>query len=147
MKAWLAHISPRMLRWFIFGVLLGLAPLLLGALKSVSGGTGWQLQPLIARGELTIVAAGMAGAALGELMGLPHREGRSALLRSLEICCGGICFLLAALTSMWFADLAGTPAAEIDNGAVAATSVNLYISTLVASGGCVLLAGHAEVDQ
>lgn len=125
-------------KWLFFGVCLALAPLVadyfIQSNRTAPGAaTDWRL--IIAKGELLLVSAAIAAAAIGELIG----SGQDWLL--LKVIAGVGCLMLLIVTSELYAstasDLRANVAYNVEN--LVSNSRILFYSTLAAAGGCVLL--------
>jgi hypothetical protein len=126
----------KLIRWYIFSVLIALAPLLVGYLTlSLDRGVP-ALYLLTARGELLLISTTISSAALGEM--LPGGRG-SAVPRLIA---GGSCVLLVVLSSLFFAAIQARP--DPNPVSVFTTSVWLFGCTLFASSWAVYFANEGE---
>jgi hypothetical protein len=132
-----ASILEAVIRWLIFGVLISLAPFLAVLLDDIDRGIDPTLVTLFGSGELLIVSAVIAAAGIGELFrsakAYKRRIARQLVLGS------SIVNLLAA--SLWFADVSSLIVSKqhTQPTVVAAGSIGLFISTVVASTSALLL--------
>jgi len=128
----------RFVKWFFFGLIFGLAPLIGDYLvQSVHPmpslpPVGWS--DVFGRGELLLVCAGIVGAGVGELIG----SGREWLV--FKLICGGasvvILFVAVTLYSNIASDL--RLGASYDRVALISKSIYLFIATVIFSVGCIL---------
>lgn len=89
----------KLLRWFIFSVLIALVPLAVSYLGLRLDQKEASLYLLTARGELLLISTTIASAAVGELI----PAGRGKAIRKLVA--GGSCMLLITVSSFLFATL------------------------------------------
>jgi hypothetical protein len=89
----------KLLRWFIFSVLIALVPLALSYLGLSLDRQEARLYLLTARGELLLISSTIASAAVGELIA----TGRDNALW--KLLAGGACMLLLILSSLFFATI------------------------------------------
>ena len=100
------------------------------------------MSDLIGRGELLLVAAGIASAAVGELFGAtPER-------RILKILAGGAAVIVLSVASYYFADVSagygsGDPILPL---VVCHTSLWIFAFALISSSGCVALSQIPGTD-
>lgn len=87
----------KLLRWFIFSVLIALVPLAVSYLGLRLERQAASLYLLTARGELLLVSTTIASAAIGELI----PAGRTKAIR--KLIAGGSCMLLITVSSFLFA--------------------------------------------
>lgn len=116
-------------RWFFFGVLCSILPLIAKFLVQLSVKPEHEsvlLQSLLERGELLIVSAAIAAEAIGTLVG------SGSEFKLLKIIAGGCCLCSLFCASLWFA---GIPAdVSINRGVVAVGSLVIFGMTLLTSG-------------
>jgi hypothetical protein len=125
----------KLIRWYIFSVLIALAPLLVGYLAlSLDRGVP-ALYLLTARGERLLISTTISSAALGEM--LPGGRGSAPRLIA-----GGSCVLLVVLSSLFFAAIQARP--DPNPVSVFTTSVWLFGCTLFASSWAVYFANEGE---
>jgi hypothetical protein len=127
----------RFARWLIFGVLLALVPLLFSWATRQLRAQPSSLDVLLANGELFLVTAALAGAAIGELLGVA----RASRQPFWEIVAGGCCLIVVVLSAHLFADISAirATAATIDPARVSSWSLWLYCIGLVASGSSIAI--------
>ena len=127
----------RFTRWLIFGVLLALVPLLFSWATRQLRAQPSSLDVLLANGELFLVTAALAGAAIGELLGVA----RSSRQPFWEIVAGGCCLIVVVLSAHLFADISAirATAATVDPARVSSWSLWLYGIGLVASGSSIAI--------
>lgn len=131
------HNRPeRLVRWFIFSVLIAVTPLFISYLGFRLDRKEPSLYLVTARGELLLISTTIASTAVGEL--LP--SGRRYATRKLVA--GGGCVLLVLLSSLFFAAVQARPAP--DPVAIFTTSLWLFGCTLLASFSAVYYAYEEE---
>lgn len=128
--------SEKLLRWFIFSVLIALVPLAVSYLGLRLEQQAASLYLLTARGELLLVSTTIASAAVGELIPAGRRKPIRKLLA------GGCCMLLITVSSFLFATIQARSSA--DPLTVFTASVALFGGTLLASFGAMYLAYEGE---
>lgn len=149
-------MKHRFIKWFTFGVAFALAPLLgdyltnslhvttssSAAINTVTP-TSLRLTDVILKGELLLVAAGIAGAAVGELIG------SSKNWLSFKFIAGGCCIILLLLVSQLYATTANNIRMEVSYNTeiLVENSIWLFIFTLVAGAGCILIAEENRWNQ
>lgn len=125
----------RMIRWFIFSVLLSLVPLTLSYVAMQLDGGRVSLHMLMGRGELLLICTTVGAAALGELI----PAGRDNAI--LKLLAGGCTMLVVVVSSLSFAAIQSRQSP--DPGSVLAISLSMFLGMLVAGGSCMYLA-HRE---
>lgn len=129
-------MGPKFARWFVFGVLIALLPILVDFIVKRSEWSQPSLNDLLGRGELLLISAGLCSAAIGELLGTGSK------FATLKIISGGGCLLVLASASLSYANLAGKMSKNIIFSAdvVSHDSLIIYLVGVVASASCVILA-------
>ena len=100
-KRKLAETSEKVVHWLIFGVLMALVPFAAAFFGDVDRGVKLHSATLFGKGELLIVAAVIAGGAIGDLFGTEVRETRKVP----KLIVLGFCVISLVATSLWFADI------------------------------------------
>ncbi|WP_346533798.1 hypothetical protein [Micromonospora sp. DPT] len=123
----LIEIRMKLTRWALFGVTIALTPIMTSGLTGITRSAEISYDRLVGRGELLLIAAGVAAAGIGELFG--REETR---LRTSRLVLVGVSILLILLTSYWFADIAAATQAKqpVDQHVVAEISTYLFVITL-----------------
>jgi hypothetical protein len=125
-------------KWAFFGVILALIPLISGVLMVRTQGPLKEplMQLVCSRGELILVCAGIAGAAIGDLIGAGNK------LLVPKLVAGGSCVLMMILGAIWYGVIVADIAANrpVDASFVTGGSLPIFIITLLAAGSCVVLA-------
>ena len=127
--------SETMARWFIFSVLVALAPLAFTFFNLLVAGTPPRLPALLVEGELILVSTAIAAASAGELIA----AGRDRALG--KVVSGGTCIILVLLGSVEFAAISANAVRNAE--AVALISLLLFAGTVVAGASSVYLS-HPE---
>jgi hypothetical protein len=125
-------MSERLVRWFVFSVVIALLPLGFRYLLEATDGAPPTITRLLSQGELLLVSSAIAAAAVGELIGRGRRR------PILQLFAGGGCIATVLIASLYFAYVSTRTAARPT--VVATTSVWLFVLTLIASASCVILA-------
>jgi hypothetical protein len=128
----------KFLKWLIFGVIFAITPLAADysiQFMHVKEGMGFTWYDVIAKGELLLVCAAIAGAGVGELIG----SGKSWL--PFKIVTGGFCVILLLLTAELYSSIASDVRAHevYDVHRLVNQSLLFFIFTLIASAGCILV--------
>jgi hypothetical protein len=126
----------RLLRWFLFSVLVSLIPLALTYVNLLFDGRQVHPEMLLARGELLLVSATLGAAALGELMPSGRDNAMGKLLAS------GASVLMIVLSSVCFASIQSRQSP--DSGPILVVSLFLFAGMLLAAGSCMFYS-HQEV--
>lgn len=120
----------------MFSVALALLPVLFNALYAVTvDELPLTLGFLFGRGELLLLAVGLAAGALGELTMMKAGWGAFKLIAT------GFCSAVLAAASFYFAIVSGKYAVEpeAETGAVVVISLALYLGAVLSGGLCVLV--------
>lgn len=126
------HRRVKLVRWWLFSVLVGLVPLITSYLALQLDPQPPPLYTLTARGELLLISVAIAAAAVGELLPGDHGKAVQKLLA------GGGCVLLILASSLIFSTI---QAGQHPNAVrIFATSIWLFCGTLLASFSAVYLA-------
>ena len=104
--------AEKLVRWCMFSVLIALAPLAASYFSLQVDRREPSLEMLLGRGELLLICATIAAAAIGELI----PTGREMPVRKLVA--GGSCMAVVVASSRYFADMSrtvirGTPSPEL----------------------------------
>lgn len=128
--------SEKLVRWFIFSVMVALAPLVISYLGLRLDGQEPRFYMLTMRGEVLLISTTIASAAVGEIIA----SGREKAIQKLVS--GGSCVLFVLHSSLLFAAIQARQAA--DPQSLLAASLVLFAGTLLASSSCVYLAHEGE---
>lgn len=128
-------MAERVVRWFVFSVVLALLPLAFRfAWQSTSSNTP-TVANILSQGELLLVSAAIAAAAVGELVA----RGRQSPIMQI-LACGG-CIGSVLFSSLYYAVVSThhsqTPIFE---STVSSISFWMFGLTVVSSAGCISLA-------
>ena len=127
--------EEKLVRWFMFSVLISLAPLAASHFSLQFDRREPSLESLVGRGELLLICATIAAAAVGELI----PTGRDKPLR--KLIAGGACMVIVVASSLYFAITHGRT--DPDPVSVAKMSVRLFVGMIVAAG-CSVYFAHQE---
>jgi hypothetical protein len=134
-------MSPRLLRWALFSVIIALLPLVF---RFVWDHTQMQVRnpsiaSLLDEGELLLISAALAAAAIGEL--LPQAWRTSPAVSSpppqTVIISSGCSVITVLFSSLYYAAVSSS--STVKPNVVAIVSVVLFLISLVSSAGCVIL--------
>jgi len=124
-----------LLRWFIFGVLLALVPLVASAFDELTKGT-FLLINVLSHGELLLITVGICGSSIGGLIGSkPFKD-------NLKVITGGGALIIAILASLYFANISNSVDIS-DPQIIQSTSLSLFFSGLITSGVNIALSGDS----
>jgi hypothetical protein len=128
-------IFEKAARWLIFSVTISLVPLIFTAISLASRGNSFDLIDIIGNGELLLISTALCAASVGELFGT------SPKYRTLKIVLGGIAVVLLMLAALNFADIsaAKTSGTQIVPDVLKATSLYIFFSSIIVSGGCIVV--------
>ena len=128
-------ISEKLVRWLVFSVAISLLPLVFNFLRAYGRGATPSLIDLNAHGELLLISAAIAAAAIGELVASGGRY------QIAKIIAGGGCVLVLAVASLWFADISAptSSGALVDYVRVSNASTVVFMFTVISSASCVVL--------
>jgi len=134
------EVTIRIIKWIIFGVILALAPIGFDYLNQATHVDAPRFTEVISKGELALVCAGIAGAAIGELIG----SGKDLL--ALKMISGGGSVVIVLVAAAWYAQIASDAraGAPYNKDTVASYSIWLLFFTIVSSIGCMLTSGEAS---
>jgi hypothetical protein len=121
----------KLIHWFIFSVLIATIPIGFNFIIRITTGTPVTLISLWGRGELLIIAVGIGGRGIGELLRSDtHR-------RTLRLLLGGISLILLIIASLWF----GLISAEIpvQENVVSVGSILIYFFVVISGGLYIIL--------
>ena len=129
-------MSEKLVRWIIFGVIIGLLPILFDVIRNLTRGQQLRFNQISSRGELLLVSAVISASAIGELIA----SGNSLIVAKLVS--GGSCVVMLFFSSLCFADisseLSNDPSSLIPN-IVSKLSFIVFFWTVVVSGISVAL--------
>ena len=128
-------MNDKLLKWFIFGVLLALVPIASSWLYRLIFGGDSTLEALLSKGELLIITAGLCAAGVGSIIGTGNSY------KNEKIISGGLSVVILLLSALVFAivsepSLATNPP---DTGVIMTASIWIYIFALLSSGACAYL--------
>lgn len=125
----------RILKWFLFSVLIALAPLAADGLNRLSQISGTiSLKPItvgiLGHGELLLISAALAADTIGDLIASGEQ------FKTLKLVTGGASAIIILLASIWYADIAGIllGGRALDFTTVAYGSSIILAATVLASG-------------
>lgn len=115
---------------------MALLPLVFHALQLCSRGKAASVAAVTYHGELLIVSVALGAAAIGELIG------SSARFTSPKIFAAGFCLLTLLLSAFHYADITACciAAQPLEASVVANISTTSYVSTVICSACCIILA-------
>ncbi|HYR10929.1 MAG TPA: hypothetical protein VEQ60_24330 [Longimicrobium sp.] len=127
--------TEKLVRWFMFSVLISLVPLAVTHFNLRLDGRIVHLEMLVARGELLLICTTLGAAALGELFpgGGGHAMGK--------MLGAGASMVVVVLSSFYYAIIQSRPSP--DHGSILTISVWLFAAVLIAGASC-LYFGHQE---
>lgn len=133
-------MANKLLKWLIFGVLVALLPILFNLLFAISVGAEVTVGRIIGRGELLLIAVGLCSTALGDLV-LAELPVRSRFWRGARLVLTGMCVVVIAASSFYFALVSDRYARQIDvsEEVVVLISSTLYAAAVISSVMSVLL--------
>ena len=131
----------RLVRWFIFSVVVAMLPILSNMLKCLA--TEYcrlSITYLFCHGELLIISAAISGSAIGFLVASGGNRPIPKLVA------GGSCVIILALCSYLYADMTATLGQKqgYDLHSLSAVSLIMFFLTLIAGASCVILAEVPE---
>lgn len=126
----------KLIRWFIFNIIIALLPIYFNCLYLLILGLQPTIEVLTGHGELLLISAAIAAVAIGEQVG----SGRYLLILKLGAVGGCVIMLLGA--SFCFAVVSTSIQSEqvIQTNIVANISIYLFLGAIVSSGSCLALA-------
>ena len=127
--------AEKLVRWFMFSVLISLVPLALTSFSLWLDKREVHLEMLLARGELLLISTTLGAAAIGELLPGGGENATGKLFAA------GTSLVGLVVCSLYFAAIQSRTAP--DAGAIMTASIWLFAGMLVASGSCLYFA-HQE---
>jgi magnesium-transporting ATPase (P-type) len=129
----------KLIRWVIFSVLFSLVPLFANySVYRITDRT-INLELLLSHGELLLIAVGLTGAAIGEVLG----SNMGARYGHWKLCSAGGNFLIVVLASMLFAFVCGanltSTSGNMDMSFVRGASLAVYFFGFITSGCSIML--------
>lgn len=124
-------IIERLTFWLLFGVILGLLPMVIGAVAGVMSKNGVDFQTLFAKGDVLVSSAAISGGATGEILfaKVPERhrlfKGTLGFFSIMFCLCNAIAYTQIGASSP---------------GTITAISLIFFVSTLMVSAVCVGMA-------
>ncbi|MDM8560771.1 hypothetical protein [Candidatus Parabeggiatoa sp. HSG14] len=132
------HGIRKLIRWFIFSIIITLLPIILSALSLETMGKLDSLSQLIAHGELLLIATAISAAAVGELFI------SSSKLKILKVIVGGATITVLMIAASYFAEISTTylsgvtfDTQQID--VIVETSLWIFGISVFLAGCCLLL--------
>ena len=130
----MANAANKLVRWFIFGVVIAIVPLAYSYLDLVMKRKTPTLTSIIGDGGLLLIISAICAGALGELIG----SGRGATVFKIISSGGTVVILL--LSSLLFASIIeGKLTAGFDASAIASTSAWIFVIGMLPCAACVAL--------
>lgn len=131
-------ISEKVVRWLFFSVAFATLPVIANFLLAVTQGTYPSGPLLLGRGDLLIIAAGVAATGVGELQGVVDES-----WRRVRIVVTAAAYLIVCTASLWFASVATSLASKVPirEETIVSGSVIVFCSSVLAGASCVALAG------
>lgn len=127
-------IATKLIRWFVFGVLVALVPIVVSYLDLVVKSQAVKFDNLIGDGGLLLIISAICAGAIGELIG----SGRSALF--FKIVSTGVTVIILLISSFMFASIfEGRANLSVDVHAVADLSFWIFIIGMISCAGCIAL--------
>jgi len=125
----------RLLRWFIFTVLVALAPLLVYGASTLIEGNQVTDELLFGKGELLLICCALAAAAIGDII----TSGRE--LETYKLICGGSCVIVVFFTSALYDNIAQhiQLKTHYEPGVVANLSIISFTVTIISAAACLAL--------
>jgi hypothetical protein len=127
--------AEKLLRWFMFSVLVSLVPLALTYFNLWLDRREGHLEVLVARGELLLICTTLGASAIGELFPGNHDRGMAKLLIA------GALILLILISSVCFASIQSRH--STDARSIFAVSLALFAGMLPVAASCVFYS-HQE---
>jgi hypothetical protein len=133
-------MREKVLRWFIFGVLISLIPLAYTYENLVIKSQPVDMAKVVGNGELLIIVWALCAGALGELFG------SSADYKWFKIVSGGFTLIILIMSALLFASIAEARVerAQINDGAVVLNSMMLFAFGVMSCAGCLVLSELKE---
>lgn len=128
----------KLVRWALFGVVIALLPIAFSGFKILHRGEAFDHSLLLSDGELLLVSAGIAAAAIGEIVA----SGANAKI--LKVVCGAGATALLMISSFSFADIASLSPTLSDGAAIAAESLWIFAFTVLSGASCIILSEVRE---
>lgn len=88
--------TEKLLRWLLFGVVIGLLPFAYPAIKCIVMGPSLTAVRLFGRGDLFLITATLAAASFGDLIA----NGKEQALRKIWV--GFLCLIIFIVCIVWF---------------------------------------------
>lgn len=127
---YLKKIGVKLLRWYMFSILIGILPLYLKATHLQMQGGSVDLQKLLKDGDLLLLSSAICFSAIGELLG--KKEAFSII----KILCGGAAlFIIVVACDNWAVLSIGK--LGFDTLFIYNQSLNAFKFSLIAGTGCI----------
>lgn len=142
-KLALESVIEKLLLWIVFNVIIALLPFFSRGMAASLNGKAVNWQGILSDGELFLVAAAIAGGALGDLLLSGSKR------RMPKIVVGGGCVVCVMLACFLYAYVrANTGAAgKLTPEGIYLLSRNIFIATFFAGAGCMILSGGRHVGN
>jgi ABC-type sugar transport system permease subunit len=133
-------VTEKLTIWFVFSVIVTLAPFFLGFLQSVDRNQKFTFSSILGNGQLLLVSVAISAAALGELV-LVEVLPLQRIMKTLAI---GSCTLVVIIASLWFGDVSAAVQSKVppDPRTISTGSVIVYVWALGSSIWCLTLAAR-----
>lgn len=141
-------MSENLFRWFLFRILIGLAPICINALAIALEGRGFSIYALTSRGEPLLIICAICAGALGELLASEKLYPKRRLLAGWG--CAATLLMAAAGYGLLMSLVAkaGTyPSSSYDYRVASHYSILVYLIGVASSFGCVVLAELAKQKE
>jgi hypothetical protein len=125
----------KVVRWFMFGVIISLVPILLLYLLLTLDKQPAGMEKLIGNGELLVITWVLAAGAVGELIGSPAAHPLAKLIF------GCLAMIVVILATFFFAAVSGAHAFGTSPAVVSKIIENstwFFLASLIPSGICIL---------
>lgn len=127
-------MAEKIIKWLIFSVVLALLPFAFNYLRLSSRSIDPTFINIFGNGELLLVAAGIAAAAVGDLIGSGSGH------KIAKLFAGGGSVVVLCLASLHFADVASLKnSPTFDADVVVVSSMWFFIFAIISGAGCISL--------
>lgn len=147
-------MAARLTRWLIFSVIVAMVPLAFDYFARMTDGSeAPKLAAIVSKGELLLISAAIAAAAIGEIIGRPGKRAVAELVAT------GACVVTFFFASLYYANvsvlqrqysreaLSQQQEQQPKEEVIFRTSVVLFIFTLISSAGCMVLSKEDEAEH
>jgi hypothetical protein len=125
-------MTSKLLRWFLFAVVISLVPLLFTGLTLWGDDKIVSLAALWPHGELLLISTAIAAEAIGGMIPTGPNAGSAKIVST------GACTILLFISALWYAVIQAHPGFKADK--ISESSLALFALTLVAALCCKALA-------